>query len=137
MVDGSHCSSELVNTPHGRYCVYPRALLSHGEARALCARTSSKLAVLESDAEHEAFGATVGGLVGADRVWVGMSERAGRWTWADGTPVSHGWLPDEPNDAGGAEDCGEWWPQTGGFNDVACTSRLPALCEVGVTASKM
>lgn len=126
------CHAELVKTQSARYCMYPRAMLSHGEARVLCQRTGGSLAMLESDEEDDALRATLGSLVGADRVWVGMSDaqREGTWRWESGDAVSHGWLPGEPNDAGGAEDCGEWWPQTGGFNDVPCGRQLPALCEI-------
>ncbi len=130
--DVNACAADGVETSHGQYCVYPRAALGHAQARTLCERGAGVLAKLESAAENDALRQALGSLLGADRVWVGMTDTAaeGSWNWVDADAVSGGWLPGEPNDADGNEDCGEWQPSTGGFNDMPCEHRQPALCEI-------
>ncbi len=125
------CSGERVETPLGTYCVYPDAALTQPEGQALCERTGGELARLMTTAENQALSDTIAGMLHAERLWVGLTDRAqeGSWQWEGQTPMTSKWLAGEPNNDGNGEDCGEWHPFTGGFNDMSCESTLPALCE--------
>jgi hypothetical protein len=127
------CAAERVNTPAGQYCLFSKARLDHDQARELCSRSGGRLARLDTAAKGDALHRTLGAVLAADRVWVGMTDgqEEGNWRWLGDVPVRHGWLAGEPNDAGG-EDCGEWRPGGGGFNDLPCSERLPALCELSL-----
>ena len=69
--------------------------------------------------------------------WIGLTDLAyeGRFIWQHSyKPLGGGWAnwyPNEPNDAGGSEDCvlmfnnGTSW----GWNDSACNGSRHALCQ--------
>lgn len=83
--------------------------------------------------------AKVNTLVGSADVYIGANDKdsEGTWKWvADETTVPlsaedgyENWNNGEPNDAGGAEDCGVRFGSTGVWNDVPCTNNLPAVYE--------
>ncbi len=55
-------------------------------------------------------------------IWIGYSDDVseGSYVWYDGSPLSYSnWAPGEPNDAGGAEDCTQIYPD-GMWNDLNC-----------------
>lgn len=56
-------------------------------------------------------------------IWIGYSDAIteGSFVWYDGSPLSYSnWAPGEPNDAGGAEDCTQIYPN-GSWNDLNCS----------------
>lgn len=62
--------------------------------------------------------------------WIGYSDAGDNdWAWINGcTPDWTNWLPSEPNDYCGGEDCaaitpGGWWI------DISCRLRMACLCE--------
>jgi len=72
---------------------------------------------------------------GWSAVWIDLSdlETEGLFRWGDGVFVSDGWTNwknNEPNNAGGNEDCVHLWQPYGGlWNDEGCRKQYPALCE--------
>ena len=64
--------------------------------------------------------------------YTGLNDRSLErgFTWSDGSPVTYlNWLPGEPNDHTGLENCIEMWPPTRGWNDQACGDRRGYICK--------
>jgi hypothetical protein len=67
--------------------------------------------------------------------WIGLNDIAseGSFVWLDGEqPGFTKWNDGEPNDAGGAEDCGVLYTtgtSVAMWNDADCSSALPFVCE--------
>jgi hypothetical protein len=112
------------------YCVQSQAT-SFVESKRWCDDNGGRLLVLESDAQSAALQATFAppNAIG-DRAWIGLVQlRSGEWRWSTLAPVRFAsWSPGEPNDVGG-EDCGEIYPASGQWNDLACDTALPFVCE--------
>ncbi|XP_067234469.1 CD209 antigen-like protein E [Chanodichthys erythropterus] len=69
-----------------------------------------------------------------DRVWIGLTdiENEGRMKWVDNSPLNEGfWYKDEPNNAGGDEDCVELMPSgtIQSWNDLKCSEKRKGICE--------
>lgn len=64
--------------------------------------------------------------------WIGYSDASGHWTWINGCQNNwtH-WLPSDPNDYCGGEDCAVLTSANGGWMDISCRMRLPCICEYG------
>ena len=71
----------------------------------------------------------------ADDFWVGMTDREKEdtWVWESGIPLANDvgahWKKDEPNDAGGNEDCARY--SDGGLNDIPCGGTSQVVCQRG------
>lgn len=126
------CNTGLPLTAGGRrYCFHERPLSWHA-ASSLCAEHGGHLAATEGAAEGAALQAAAGApIADADRFWIGLAEPSeGRWLWSNAEVPRFGdWAPGEPNDAGGGEDCGEWFVVDGRWNDAPCFSARAYLCE--------
>jgi cysteine-rich repeat protein len=104
------------------------ALRTQPEAIAACANLGAHLATVTTD-EEQAFVTT---LAGRD-TWIGLFQGPTEtgWFWSTGeTFAFHAWAPNQPDDFQANEDCGHLIGGTGLWNDRACTTRLPYLCEV-------
>lgn len=67
-------------------------------------------------------------------VWIGLTdnETEGIWKWVDGTPLNTSyWHTDEPNNAGGSENCGElgYFGKLNSWNDKSCQYKNYWICE--------
>eukprot|EP00058_Branchiostoma_floridae_P019226 XP_002604716.1 hypothetical protein BRAFLDRAFT_80311 [Branchiostoma floridae] len=52
------------------------------------------------------------------------------YTWSDGSAYAYlNWLVNEPNNAGGAEQCAEFYPNNGRWNDANCGTSNGFICE--------
>uniref|UniRef100_A0A8C1P0Y9 C-type lectin domain-containing protein n=1 Tax=Cyprinus carpio TaxID=7962 RepID=A0A8C1P0Y9_CYPCA len=70
----------------------------------------------------------------SERVWIGLSdiENEGNMTWVDNSAVNQEfWLEEEPNNAGGNEDCIELMPSETikNWNDLPCSENRKGICE--------
>uniref|UniRef100_A0A8C2IMD3 Si:ch73-343l4.8 n=1 Tax=Cyprinus carpio TaxID=7962 RepID=A0A8C2IMD3_CYPCA len=70
-----------------------------------------------------------------ETVWIGLSDREqeGNMKWVDNSPLKQGfWESNEPNDAGGNEDCIELNPAKSvlnNWNDIPCTDERKWICD--------
>ena len=104
------------------------ALRTHPEATADCAAIGAHLVTLTSAAEQ----AFVHGAIARD-AWIGAFQGVGEgtWFWSTGERWDFtAWGANQPDDAGGNEDCAHLVATTGLWNDRVCTARLPFVCEV-------
>ena len=100
-------------------------------AQKTCLRDGGELAMLDTEAENTALFQNLGTKMNLPRLWIGLSDAAveGQFRWISGDPLELSlWRAGEPNDSGG-EDCAEWGSLDGRWNDLACGSSLPSLCE--------
>jgi len=100
-------------------------------AQAACATIGSHLAAINTAAEWTAVAPLW--TTPFAPAWLGLRRAVDAqnvWAWETGamlgTPT---WNTGEPNDAGGVEDCVEATGATGVWNDAACTTRIPYVCE--------
>ena len=123
------CSGFPFRTSGGNYCLLEQRV-TFDDAAAMCHDFGHELAGLESVHEFEALVEQTASPVRTNSVWIGLSDQhaEGDWRWGSGR-TSFGWLPNEPNDSGNAEDCAELLIQAKGINDTRCPGRKPALCE--------
>lgn len=69
-----------------------------------------------------------------DAIWIGLDDigMEGQWYYLDGvkaTKNNTNWLPGEPNNSAGKEDCGHFWRASGyKINDRPCSFLCKALC---------
>lgn len=96
-------------------------------ARSYCQNRNAHLVTVNSGSENDFIHNTWGG----DH-WLGYNDRAneGVWTWTSGSSSYTNWNSNEPNNAGGDEDCGEM-RGPGNWNDLSCgnTAQNTAICE--------
>lgn len=117
--------------PTGRaYLLCASASVGQEAARAACAARGASLLWLD-DAEEQAWLATLGEL----RVWMDVSDVVEEGVFVSGagaTPPFFGWGPNQPDDAGGAEDCVELQtldPAAPIWNDLPCDNPIGYVCE--------
>ncbi|XP_018596941.2 lactose-binding lectin l-2-like [Scleropages formosus] len=90
------------------------------ESQQDCKQRGADLAIINSGEEQE----FINNL--NKRIWIGLTDtdKEGSWNWVDGTNLTiRFWKQNEPNDAGGKEDCAEsaveFNPQMI-WNDIPC-----------------
>jgi hypothetical protein len=101
-------------------------------ARRNCARKGGRLVVLETQDENLEVGQLMRQFHDG-AFFIGLSDVADEddWRWIDGTELAYDpWAGGEPNNAGNGEDCVHSnWRGDGEWNDIACGSRQPYVCE--------
>ncbi|XP_036924602.1 collectin-11-like, partial [Sturnira hondurensis] len=101
------------------------------DAQLSCQGRGGTLAMPKDEATNSLMAAYVA-QAGLSRVFIGINDldREGSFVYADRTPMQtfSKWRGGEPNNAYDAEDCVEL-VAAGGWNDVACRTTLPFLCE--------
>ncbi|XP_030643635.1 CD209 antigen-like protein C [Chanos chanos] len=103
---------------------------SWSESRQDCRNRGADLVIINSK-EEQLFLTSQ-----STRAWIGLSDidTEGKWKWVDGRALSTGyWMPGEPNDAGGGEDCGELLPTLPdplkNWNDLPCGAARKYICK--------
>ncbi|XP_075787215.1 C-type lectin domain family 4 member K-like isoform X1 [Pelodiscus sinensis] len=103
------------------------------EAQQFCVSQGSHLTSVLSPGEQEFFSKETQ----EKPHWIGLTDQSteGRWRWVDGSEyradASRGfWLPGEPNNSGGREDCAHFHTQKPTlWNDAPCTFRMRWICK--------
>ncbi|XP_078660072.1 uncharacterized protein LOC144904802 [Branchiostoma floridae x Branchiostoma belcheri] len=113
------------------YYVSDSNLQSWQESRDYCQANGGDLVSI-NDMQESRFliGQTYGSL--STHLWIGLREYGvdGVYTWSDGSAYSYlNWLVNEPNNAGGAEQCAEFVPNNGKWNDANCGTSNGFICE--------
>jgi hypothetical protein len=126
------CNGGMMVVAGGRqYCVQKRPA-SFFDSERWCASNGGHLAMIGSDDESRALQRVLGSPIGFEQsAWIGLVEpQEGRWVWSTGAPLTvERWAPGEPNNAGGDENCGEVYPNSGLWNDLVCGAARALLCE--------
>ncbi|XP_054454006.1 C-type lectin domain family 4 member M-like [Anoplopoma fimbria] len=100
--------------------------------RDACNAEGAELVVINSR-DEQAF--VNGLLTTGQNAWIGLTDSVveGKWTWADGTPVTTTyWKAGQPNSYNGNQDCGETVqksPGVGEWNDEGCSAVQMFICE--------
>ncbi len=113
------------------YCYEGGARVPWIEAEHACKKQGGELVSFKSQAENDAFRAAIAGRFPFDRAWLGLTDEGheGRWTTVTGRPMRYAhWRPGEPNNAGGNENCAEWYADDGGWNDIPCDQPHVGIC---------
>ncbi|XP_076808329.1 CD209 antigen-like protein A isoform X2 [Clavelina lepadiformis] len=104
------------------------------ESRMLCSKMGGDLAAvgMRNLASRRIIFNT---LPGRGSSWIGLNDlnEEGKWMWNDGvamTRANAGWLPNEPNNHNGNEDCAAIFTRSSTLlNDTPCSASLYGLCE--------
>jgi hypothetical protein len=129
---GLACAHQL--TAFGSaFCLVQSSPSTWEEAQHLCTAAGGNLAVLDSEAKNQALATALGASPTQATVslWIGLNDRVreGDFRWIDGEPVTHtAWRGGEPNNQGD-EDCAEWSPSDGRWNDLPCATQIGSLCQ--------
>jgi hypothetical protein len=112
------------------YCVFTE-LRSWQDAERHCEEHGGHLASITSEAEVQALRVELGPRLPDVNLWLGLVEPTeGRWLLPDTKPARFfAWNDGEPNNTGGAENCGAFLLSNGRWNDVDCFVPRRALCE--------
>lgn len=121
------------------YCGYEEPSSWHVAERR-CADNGGHLMSLDTEATSEALRVALRSPLAAGRgVWIGLhEERPGAWTWVTGEALgAASWDVGEPNNFGGAEECGEWLAAGGTWNDTRCDQEQGYLCQASLAGGKL
>lgn len=94
------------------------------EGRTACESNGGHLVTIASELENQ----SIADVVGASKVWIGMTDEAqeGQWVWVTDEPVIYeNWNPGEPNDNGGEDYAliyGSLHSNNGHWNDNSDTA---------------
>ena len=130
--DGGDCPCPVEVRDDSAYllCELPS---SWYDARATCLGVGYDLLVIDDATEDASIDRLVDAYDEDSKWWMGYSDREdeGDWKWATGSSSTYeNWSSDEPNDAGGREDCGQLNRYTDGtWNDEPCSFEIPFVCE--------
>ncbi|MCC6558190.1 MAG: C-type lectin domain-containing protein [Polyangiaceae bacterium] len=125
------CEGQAITAGGRSYCAYLEGATFEDAERGCLAR-GGHLAAIGSAQENADLRGAVGSPIGAGTsLWIGLTEPAeGRWVWSDGSiPKSGRWATGEPNNAGGNENCVEWYVSSGAWNDADCATPRGFVCE--------
>jgi hypothetical protein len=108
------------------YCPGPATF---ADARTSCMSFGGDLVVIGDQAEQDFL---LGQPLTAGPNYIGLSDEAveGTFVWVDGSAlVFSAWNTGEPNDALEGEDCVQLAVPDGVWNDIACATASPFVCE--------
>ena len=109
-------------------------VLNWQAAKKACENLNSTLAIISSEAEHQALKPYI--RKKGELTWIGLQRNPRdktRWLWVDGSRLNYShWGDREPNNI--AEECVEIRPfgsHNGGWNDQECSDIIHYICEKG------
>uniref|UniRef100_A0A3Q4H4N1 C-type lectin domain-containing protein n=1 Tax=Neolamprologus brichardi TaxID=32507 RepID=A0A3Q4H4N1_NEOBR len=98
------------------------------EAQSFCRLKYTDLATINNMDDENRLINTLGSNVTSS--WIGLyNGQTNRWLWSDGSGIASftQWSPDEPNNSGGNESCGEMY-DNGLWNDASCEFAMAYVC---------
>ena len=101
-----------------------------------CERMHGRLALVKDDAENRAILAAIGSSWGyGSGLWLGCSdsEKEGSWVCAGKPAAFTNWAAGQPDNETALDDCLEWLPDEGKWNDATCDWALGYLCKGDAT----
>jgi hypothetical protein len=126
------CSDYSYAATNYRFCTLG---YNWSQARSSCQSMGMDLVKI-ADGGENAFVSNVANNIASGSWWIGANDQAveGTFRWPDGTPLTYtNWNPGEPNDWGGAEDCGELYTAAQQWNDNNCGVGRYFVCEAAAT----
>ena len=115
-----------------RYIVCPDGA-TYADATTACATMGGTVVVIEDADENQTVSDIVWTLTRGP-FWLALSDadEEGQWRWSTGQALEYdAWLPGEPNDWGGMEDCAHGnFGRSGGWNDCSCNYPEAFVCEL-------
>uniref|UniRef100_A0A8C1QTA1 Si:ch73-343l4.8 n=1 Tax=Cyprinus carpio TaxID=7962 RepID=A0A8C1QTA1_CYPCA len=105
-------------------------LKSWSDSRQYCRDRGADLLIINTEEKQRLVSSLF-----KETVWIGLSDREqeGNMKWVDNSPLKQGfWESNEPNDAGGNEDCIELNPAKSvlnNWNDIPCTDKRKWICD--------
>ncbi|MCK6506592.1 hypothetical protein L6R53_25000 [Myxococcota bacterium] len=126
-VCGATCTVDDTDAHVYLYCT---TALAWEDAQDACLARGYDLVALSSEEEQLAVSDLAYALY-ASSWWSGFNdiESEGDWAWSNGEPVTWtDWASGEPNDSSG-EDCAQFLWSGYQWNDAACTTAQPYVCE--------
>ena len=115
------------------YYISVAVTATFSDARVICQNFGADLAIIKTPDENDFLFDLVKNYSAPRSAWIGLRREFNTtFYWLDGTPLEGNyqrWGDDEPNDAGGVEDCVEMSTDNGTWNDLVCSSGLVALCQ--------
>ncbi|XP_048246152.1 perlucin-like isoform X1 [Haliotis rufescens] len=131
--EGSRCVPGFHS--HGRSCYwFSETTGTFADARSICQFFGARLVIINSRAEDDFIRGYARGK--APSYFIGGSDlaREGRFVWEGGKPFAGGyqnWVPGQPNNYKGAEDCVHIWNGFGyRWNDAPCSYKYNFICEI-------
>lgn len=132
------CTGRKVTAGNTVFCARGDDMQDWDNAKKACAKSGGKLAVLATAEESQALFAAlkhplaIPSAEPAEGLWIGLTDLKdeGKFRWSNDAPMTYGnWLPKQPDDSNGGEDCASLTLGDGRWNDVDCIRALPYLCE--------
>ena len=138
-VRAAGCGSEpycaiAVRGVDNAYLVCSDRAATWDEAEAFCEELGAGLVIVDDEEENDYLT-----LLGVHNHWLGLSdvETEDEWLWVDGEEADYtNWAENQPDNAGAGENCAAIWNGlvgeeqiVGEWNDGACATPLPFICE--------
>ncbi|XP_056128035.1 C-type lectin domain family 4 member E-like [Rhinichthys klamathensis goyatoka] len=103
--------------------------MSWSESRQFCRDRGADLVIINTEEKQRHLTSFI-----KESVWIGLSdiENEGIMKWVDNSTLKQGfWYEEEPNNAGGGEDCVELMPSDSiqNWNDLSCSEKRKGVCE--------
>ena len=108
-------------------CVKGYNVIGVDEARGICKSSGyDDLASILTATEQDIVAAMTAALP-EDGLWIGLDdiEEEGAFRWSDGNKLEYtNWMPGNPGDTLGGEDCVEFYYPDGTWNDINCSWKV-------------
>ncbi|XP_048051389.1 CD209 antigen-like protein C isoform X2 [Megalobrama amblycephala] len=101
---------------------------SWSESRQYCRNHGGDLVIIKTEQKQKSISSFI-----KESVWIGLSktENKGNMKWVDNSTLKQGFWYEQPNNAGGNEDCVELMPldTIQNWNDLSCSEKRKGICE--------
>jgi hypothetical protein len=132
------CSGKKITAGSSVFCARGDDQQDWDGAKKACETAGGKLATPANADESRALfdslklASAIPSVQPSEGVWIGLTDQKeeGKWRWSnDAALAAASWMPGQPDDANGGEDCATLTLGDGRWNDVDCIRGLPFVCE--------